>query len=98
MLNLLKAKVMVVVLLKTWNIAKNCAVRKSNILRILKLNRLALRILRHARPSRTNNVFYWVFFYAKICKKTNVFGEKQPFLCDFKALLLIFHNYIQNHL
>ena len=39
---LLKVKVMVVVLLKTWNIAKNCAVRKSNILCILKLNRLAL--------------------------------------------------------
>ena len=50
-------------------------------------------MLRHARPSRTKNVFYWVFFYAKICKKINVFGEKQPFLCDFKALLLIFHNY-----
>ena len=60
MLNLLKVKVMVVVLLKTWNIAKNCAVRKSNILRILKLNRLALRILRHANL-QTNRLEIFIF-------------------------------------
>lgn len=64
--------------------SNRCALRNHNFVVPLTLVRLHARLscasppasltdeslmLRHARPRRTKNVFYWVFFYAKICKK-----------------------------